>query len=207
VTTAPAALNDMLLMLVIMNPFAQTLYLSELMNRTSVREFSAILLQGVLMTFIICLTCAFLGRFLLFQVFQVTLPAMRVFGGLINLQLSYSYVMKGPAGVKLFSGDITEIAQQIAMPIMVGAGVVWISMRIGETHAPAATVTIIGAALAINTTMILTYRLLFSMVHGKPEKLLVKYFGVAMRFNALLIGALSVQMILGGTTEFLAEQK
>ena len=199
--------NDALLMLVIMNPFAQTLYLSDLMGRTTTREFSSILLQGVLMTFAICLVCAFFGRWILFELFQVSLPTMRVFGGLINLQLSYSYIMHGPEGVKLFSGNITEIAQQIAMPIMVGAGVVWISMRIGETHTPPVTIAIIGAVLAVNAAIILGYRSVFQVVTGRMERILTKYFGVVMRFNALLIGALSVQMILGGIMEFLALPK
>lgn len=198
-----AAWSDVLLMLVIINPFAQTLYLSELMKRTSLREFGSILLQGVMMTLLICLICAFFGRLILFELFQVTLPTMRVFGGLINLVLAYRYVMHGPEGVRLFSGDVTEIAQQIAMPIMVGAGVVWISMRIGETHSPPVAAIIITMVLAINTAIVLGYRGIFHVVQGNLERLLVKYFGVVMRFNALLIGALSVQMILGGITEFL----
>jgi small neutral amino acid transporter SnatA (MarC family) len=201
---SPAAWNDVLLMLVIMNPFAQTLYLSELMTRTTTREFGSILLQGVLMTLFICLICAFFGRLILFNLFQVSLPTMRVFGGLINLVLAYRYVMHGPQGVKLFSGDVTEIAQQIAMPVMVGAGVVWISMRIGETHSPPVAAAIIATVLTINAAVVFGYRGVFQVVHGNVERMLVKYFGVVMRFNALLIGALSVQMILGGITEFLA---
>lgn len=197
-------LNDGLLMLVIINPFAQMLYLSNLMNQVSTREFGAIFLQGSLLTLTICLLCAFLGEFILFKMFQVSLPAMRIFGGLVNLTLSYSYVMKGPEGIKLFHGDITQLAQQIALPVMVGAGVVWVSMRIGQTHTPPATVLIIASALLINGLMVLGYQAIFNNVHGRIEMLLVKYFGVAMRFNALLIGAVSIEMILGGIRDYMA---
>ena len=197
--------NDLVLMLVIMNPFAQTLYLSKLMSETTWRQFGGIYLQGTLLTYVICLLCAYLGEFVIFTVFQVTLPAMRVFGGLINLQLAYSYVMKGPEGVKLVQGNITEMAQQIALPIMVGAGVVWISMRIGRIYAPLEAAMIIGAALAINFGFVFGYQVLSQSARGRLKLLLAKYFGVAMRFNALLIGAVSVQMILGGIREFMAE--
>lgn len=197
-------LRDGLLMLVIMNPFAQMLYLSQLMNETSPREFGRILLQATIITFAICLGCALLGTLILFTLFQVTLPAMRVFGGLINLHLAYSYIMKGPAGVKLFSGNITELAQQIAMPVMVGAGVVWVSMRIGEVHPPPITAAIIAAVLVINGGLVHGYQMIFKRSTGRVEQALLKYFGVAMRFNALLIGALSVQMILGGAEQFIA---
>ena len=206
-TVTPAILSDALLMLVIMNPFAQMLYLSDLMNRTSTREFGLILTQGVLMTFAICLTCAFLGQLILFRIFQISLPELRVFGGLVNLHLTYSYVMRGPEGIKLFSGSITEVAQQIAMPIMVGAGVVWICMRIGERHHPVVTVAVIGTIVTTNGLLIFGYQQLFRKVTGRLEQLLIKYFGIAMRFTALLVGALSIQMILSGIAEFLIENR
>lgn len=195
--------DDFLLMLVIMNPFAQTLYLSPLMQQTEGRQFSRVLTEGAGFTFLICMMCAVIGELLLFQVFQIGLPAMRVFGGLVNLQLAWAYVLKGPTGVKLFRGDIAELAQQIAMPVMVGAGVVWISIRIGRVHTLPATTAIIGAAIVTNCVLIEVYRLLLTRSRGRWQRIIPKYFGMAMRFNALLAGAVSVQMILGGILEFI----
>ena len=194
-------------MLVIINPFAQMLYLTNLMNRTATREFGRIYLEGSLITFVICMICAYLGDRVIFQLFGVTLPAMRVFGGLINLQLSYSYIMHGPEGIKLFNGDINELAQQIALPVMVGAGVVWVSMRMGTLYNPVTTAGIFVVVLAINFSLVFGYQALFKRVRGRVELLLVKYFGIAMRFNALLVGALSVDMILGGIRDFMAHSK
>lgn len=193
-------------MLVIMNPFAQTLFLSSLMENSDGRTFVRVLLEGAGLTFLICMICAIVGEVLLFRVFQVTLPAMRVFGGLVNLQLAWSYVLKGPSGVKLFRGDVAELAQQIAMPVMVGAGVVWVSIRIGRVHDLPETTTLIAAAILVNCLLIESYRRLVTRAKGRFAKIVPKYFGIAMRFNALLVGAVSVQMILGGTLEFIAEQ-
>lgn len=195
--------DDFLLMLIIMNPFAQTLYLSTLMQQTKGREFTRVLGEGAVITFLICMMCAVVGEFILFRVFQVSLPAMRVFGGLVNLQLAWAYVLKGPTGVKLFRGDIAELAQQIAMPVMVGAGVVWVSIRIGRIHDLLPTTAIIGAAICVNCVLIEIYKLLLTRSRGRWERIIPKYFGMAMRFNALLAGAVSVQMILGGTLEFI----
>lgn len=197
-------LNSFLLLLVIMNPFAQTLFLSKLMDEVDGRDFRRILLDGGFLTMLICLACAFLGEMLLFDVFQVTLPALRVFGGLINLQLAWNYVLKGPTGVKLFQGDVTELAQDIALPIMVGAGVVWASIRIGRIHPwPTASLIICGGVM-FNCLLIEIYRLVIDQSKKRAETVVRKYVGIAMRFNALLIGAVSVQMILGGTMEFFA---
>ena len=200
-------IQDGLLMLVIINPFAQMLYLTNLMNETSTRDFGRIYLEGSLITFVICLICAYLGDRVIFEMFGVTLPSMRVFGGLINLQLSYSYIMRGPEGIKLFKGDINELAQQIALPVMVGAGVVWVSMRMGRLYNPLVVAAIFAIVLAVNFVCVLGYQALFKRVRGRLELLLVKYFGVAMRFNALLVGALSVDMILGGIREFMSESR
>ena len=199
-----SAIDDTLLMLVIINPFAQMVYLSRLIEDTTPKQFANIYGQGIAMTLGVCLLCAFVGEFVLFKVFQITLPAMRVFGGLINLQLAYSYVMKGPEGIKLFRGDITQLAQQIALPVMVGAGVVWVSIRIGKSHPPLATAGIIFAAIAINGAAVLLYQLLLNRVKGRLRTAVIKYFGMAMRLNAMLIGAVSIQMILGGALEFIA---
>lgn len=195
-------LEDWMLMLAIINPFAQMLYLTPLMRDTEFRQFYRILLEGVAMTYAVCLGCAFLGEWLLFEFFQVRLASMRVFGGLINLQLAWMYVMKGPEGVKLFSGSVTELAQQIALPIMIGAGVIWVTMRIGRVHPPWATAVIIFAALSVNLAAILTYHFLLTATTGPLGLAVIKYLGMAMRLNALLIGAVSVEMILGGILEF-----
>ena len=200
-------IQDGLLMLVIINPFAQMLYLTNLMNETSTRDFGRIYFEGSLITFVICLICAYLGDRVIFEMFGVTLPSMRVFGGLINLQLSYSYIMRGPEGIKLFKGDINELAQQIALPVMVGAGVVWVSMRMGRLYDPLVVAAIFAVVLMANFACVLGYQALFKRVRGRLELLLVKYFGVAMRFNALLVGALSVDMILGGIREFMSESR
>lgn len=196
-------LDDWMLMLAIINPFAQMLYLTPLMRDTERMQFIRILMEGVVLTYIVCLGCAFVGEWLLFEMFQVRLAAMRVFGGLINLQLAWMYVMKGPEGVKLFSGSVSELAQQIALPIMIGAGVIWISMRIGRVHSPPATALIILCALAVNLLAILSYHYLLTATTGPWGLAVVKYLGMAMRLNALIVGAISIEMILGGVLEYI----
>jgi small neutral amino acid transporter SnatA (MarC family) len=194
--------KDALLMLVIMNPFAQTLYLSDLIDRTETEQFRHFFYRATTMTFGVCLLCAWAGTFILFTLFQVSIPAMRVFGGLINLSLAYGYIMRGPTGIRLFRGDIAEIAQRITLPVMVGAGVVWICIRIGNNHAPPAVIAIFLAVLAINGALVLGYQRLIKKAESRAELMLIKYFGMAMRLNAMLIGALSIEMILGGIGEY-----
>jgi small neutral amino acid transporter SnatA (MarC family) len=191
-----------MLMLVIMNPFAQMLYLTDLIDRTDTEQFRTFFRRANVMTLAVCLICAWAGTFILFTLFQVSIPAMRVFGGLINLSLAYGYIMRGPTGIRLFRGDITEIAQRITLPVMVGAGVVWVCIRIGNNHAPPVVLAMIVAVLAVNGVLVLGYQRLIKKAESRVELMLIKYFGMAMRLNAMLIGAVSIEMILGGIGEY-----
>lgn len=195
-------IEDALLLLVITNPFAQMVYLSDLMNDVQKHEFREIMVRASAMTIAISLFCAFVGDLLLFYVFQISLPAMRIFGGLVTLYLAFTYIVRGPEGLKLFKGDITELAQQITLPVMVGAGLIWACMKIGNGHPTPIAAGIIVGVLLFNTSTILLYHNFFKNARGKVELRIIKYIGMAMRFNALLIGAVGVEMILGGILNY-----
>jgi hypothetical protein len=49
---------------------------------------------------------------------------------------------------------------------------------------------------------VLAYQWFYRKAKGPIEVALIKYFSIAMRLNALLIGAVSVQMILSGVTDY-----
>jgi small neutral amino acid transporter SnatA (MarC family) len=193
-----------LLMLVILNPFAQMVYLANLIADTATWEFRRIFIYASVLTAVICVIFALAGEFLLSHVFQVSLPAMQIFGGLVILGVAYTYIVRGPEGLRLFRGDITEIAQQVALPIMVGPGLIWMSIRVGHDFSPPTALAIIAAVLIVNAACVLAYQWFYKMARGPIEVALIKYFSIAMRLNALLIGAVSVQMILSGVTEYLA---
>jgi small neutral amino acid transporter SnatA (MarC family) len=194
--------RDGLLLLVIVNPFGHMVYLADLMNQSTHREFLRIYLSGALFGLLICLFFALVGEFVLFQVFHVSIAAMRIFGGMIILSVAYTYIVHGPNGLRLFRGEVSEIAQRIALPLTVGPGVIWMSIRIGKTYAHLPMTLIITSALAANALLVLTYFWFFKKAKGPLELAMIKYFAIAMRLNALIIGAISIDMILSGISEY-----
>jgi len=195
-------LHDALLMLVIVNPFSQMVYLADLMNRSTEREFIMIYIRATFLTTVICLLFAWAGEFLLFDVFQVNLSAMRIFGGLIILAVAFSYIIRGPQGLRLFKGDITEIAQQISLPLMVGPGVLWMSVKIGETYNLAFASLIISLVFIANGLSVLIYFFFYKEARGPIATGMIKYFSIAMRLNAFMMGAVAVNMIISGIAEY-----
>ncbi|MBN1517496.1 MarC family protein [Candidatus Sumerlaeota bacterium] len=194
---------DLILMLVILNPFAQMLYLSGLMSEAEAKTFRSIFFQASILTLAICVLFALCGEMVLSRVFQIELPALQIFGGLIILTVAYKYILSGSEGVPLFKGEYSEIAQQITLPLHVGPGLLWICILIGERHdAPIATLIII-AGIVLNAAMVLLYHHVFKHARRRMELALLKYFAIAMRLNALLIGAVSVQMIIEGVTSLI----
>lgn len=195
-------LNDALLMLVIVNPFSQMVYLADLMNRSTEREFIMIYIRATFLTTVICLLFAWAGEFLLFDVFQVNLSAMRIFGGLIILAVAFSYIIRGPQGLRLFRGDVTEIAQQISLPLMVGPGVLWMSVKIGETYNLAFAALIISLVFIANGLSVLIYFFFYKEAKGLLATGMIKYFSIAMRLNAFMMGAVAVNMVISGIAEY-----
>jgi len=197
--------RDSLLLLVMLNPFATMLYLTELMRERSVREFSEIYAKASIFTFVILIFFAITGDWILDEVFQVSLPAVRIFGGITIFMAAYTYIMHGPEGIKLFKGDVTTIAQHIALPFLVGPGAIWVSISIGRAYNLAIGSLLIVLPILFNALVVAIY---FMMIKGATRRRtitrILNYFQMGMRLNALLIGAVSIQMMLSGIKEFLA---
>ncbi|MEQ8351281.1 MAG: MarC family protein [Leptospiraceae bacterium] len=191
-------LDQFLLMLVMINPFAQVLYLSELMNELSFKDFVRVHWRATLISVAIFLIFAFFGRTLLQHVFQVQLASLQVFGGIIMLFIAFRYISQGPGSNLLFRGDISEMAPQISLPYMVGPGTIWISILLGEIYAPYISMLIIMAVLAVNFLFVILICLIFERVSGMKETRLGKYFAILMRTNALFIGAIAMEMVVTG---------
>jgi len=187
-----------LLLLLIINPFSQMVYLADLMDQNSGRNFTRIYAIASLTTIAVCVIFAVAGEFIIFDIFQVDLSAMRIFGGLVILGVAYVYIVQGPTGLKLFRGDVTEIAHQIALPLMVGPGVIWMAVTIGESFNFITGFLVITAVFVINAVMVLIYFYAYKHAKGPLELALIKYFAIAMRLNAFMMGAVSVHMIISG---------
>jgi small neutral amino acid transporter SnatA (MarC family) len=190
-----------LFMLVILNPFAQVLYLGELMRAMETRPFAAVHLRASLLSYGVFALFALAGDFLLNDVFQVRLASLQIFGGLVILYIAYRYVAFGAGSNLLFRGDIKDLAPNISLPYMVGPGTIWISILLGRQFPWWEALAMIGGVLLINMVFVVFVQWLFGRLATHKETLLGKYFAILMRTNALFIGAISMEMILRGLQE------
>lgn len=186
------------LMLILLNPFSQILYLRELLTSMSLRDFANVHVRASLLSFAVFAIFVIFGDPLLRDVFQVRLASLQIFGGFINLFIAYKFITQGEGSNLLFRGNIADLAPTIALPYTVGPGTLWTSILMGHRYSPFIGFAMIGGVLLINTAVLLCAKYLFDHVSGRGGTMLGKYFAVLMRTMALLVGGVGVEMILTG---------
>ena len=185
-------------MMVMVNPFAQVVYLQDLMTGLTVREFASMHVRATLLSFGVFVLFAFVGDVLLTDVFHVRLAALQIFGGMIMLYIAHRYFAKGAGSNLLFQGDISELASKVSLPYMVGPGTLWLAILIGRKADPLPAVMTIAGVLLVNMCFVVLVRIVFQSLYAQRDTLLGKYFSILMRTNTLFIGAIAVEMILTG---------
>lgn len=191
-------MNDAILMLVLINPFSQVLYLRELMNELSARDFFMVNLRASILSFGVFALFVITGDWIVQTIFQVRLGSLQIFGGLIMLYIAYRYVTVGAGSNLLFRGNITELAPQISLPYMVGPGTIWMAIVIGEKEPAGIALLYIAVVLAVNHSIVVMVQFFYSRAGEFSESIIGKYFAILMRTNALFIGAVAVELILQG---------
>lgn len=190
------------LMLVILNPFAQVLYLQGLIGELSLRAFTKVHTKASLLTAGIFVVFALVGEPLLRYVFQVHLESLQIFGGLIMVWISYRYITAGPTASH-FAAEDADLAPRISLPYMVGPGTLWTSILLGETHTALEAVGIIALVLAANFIFVVGAAWLFNHVRTQAETSLGKFAALLMRTTALLVGAVGIEMTVTGLQSLL----
>mgnify|MGYP002640649288 CR=1 FL=1 len=186
------------LFLIILNPFSQALYLRELFEQLRFREFASVHFRATVYSFLILGTFAIIGEPILQYVFQVRLGSLQVFGGLVNLWVAYRFITAGEGSTLLFRGDVAELAPNITLPYMVGAGGLWISILMGRQYDILVACLMIAGVLLINLLFVLFCHRVFSATGSQLSTALTKGLAMLMRVMALFIGAIGVEMIFSG---------
>ncbi len=179
-------MKELLLILIMLNPFAQVLYLFELMDKLKPGEFFRVHLKATHISFIIK------------ESFQIRLASLQIFGSIIILFIAFKYIIEGSGSNVLFRGDITDLAPNIALPYMIGPGTIWVSILIGRKFSLHFTIAIILIVLLINFFFLVIYHQIHFRISNKKEQIIGKYFAILMRVNALFIGAIAIEMMISG---------
>jgi len=182
-----------------LNPFALFLYLEPIRKDLSHKQFINVIVKASLISLVICYLFFFSGEFLFKKVFMIEFESFRVFGGIIIFSYAYFFIVKGQRALIMIKENLDDLASEIALPFMVGAGTISLSILTSYRHARWTGMLILLTAFVINFISIYLLKVLRDSLEGrKLKKAYDKNMEVLLRLNGFFIGAIGVNMILTG---------
>lgn len=185
--------------LVMLNPFALFLYLEPIRKDLDYRTFLKVIFKATLISFAICLTFFYLGRGVFKNVFQIDFESFRIFGGIVIFSFAYHFIVKGQKALIIMKEDLDDLASEIALPFMVGAGTISLSILLSESMNYFIGTFALILIFTINF-LILIFLINFrrNIERKKYKKAFDKNMEILLRLNGFFIGAIGVDMIILG---------
>lgn len=184
---------------VMINPIALFLYLLPIMEELEHKEFAKVMFKATLTSFMIYFLFFLFGDVLFTKVFQINFESFRIFGGVVLFSFAYFYIVKGQKAMLRMKENLDDLANEIALPFMVGAGTISLAILMKEK---------LDYALGIGTLVVATFvsfnivmALKFVRDRLKNERLRIafdKNMEIAVRLNGFFVGAIGIDMMNTG---------
>jgi multiple antibiotic resistance protein len=182
-----------------LNPFALFLYLEPVRRDLDHKQFMSVIFKASVISLMICYLFFFSGEFLFNKVFRIDFESFRIFGGIIIFSYAYFFIVKGQRALIMIKENLDDLASEIALPFMVGAGTISLSILTSYRHTTLIGVAILFAAFVLNFLSIYLFKKTRDSLEGKRLKTAYdKNMEVLLRLNGFFIGAIGINMILTG---------
>ncbi len=181
----------------IMNPIANTAAFAALVGNKDSSERLRIAARALIITFIVILLFSLLGK-MLFHLFGITLPALRIAGGILVFLIGY-HMLNG-AGSNLHSAeksDASDIAvSPLAVPLLAGPGTIATAMNYSASGGAMGIVITVSvfAFLCFITFLCFIFSSKILAVTGQGA------LNIITRLMGLILAVIGVQMIIIGIT-------
>ena len=183
---------------VMLNPFAQIIALWDLMKQMSWREFMHTYGRATFLSLGVYILFIFFGHYLVDNIFQIRLSALRIFGGALMISIAYRNISSGVKTNVLLNAKVSDLAPEISLPYIIGPATIWLCILIGQSESATLGLAGIAVIMFANWFFLVLIHRVISDLERQRQSLVGKYFAVLMRTNSLFIGAIGVDMILSG---------
>ncbi|MGM5488595.1 MAG: MarC family protein [Nanobdellota archaeon] len=182
--------------LVMLNPFALFLYLLPVMKDLDSKSFYKVLVKASFISLLILGACVFSCNVLIERVFQIEMESVRIFGGIIIFSFAYYFIIKGEKAYIYMKGSLDDLASEIALPFMVGAGTISLALFLGHNHSDVEGFFVILSALLLTFAIIAILKETREFILRKRYRIAFdKNMEMLLRLNGFFIGAIGVNMI------------
>ncbi|MDA3883386.1 MAG: hypothetical protein PF481_08865 [Bacteroidales bacterium] len=192
-------LSSILELLVMLNPFALFLYLEPIRKDLDHKKFIGVIFKATLISFTVCCLFFFFGEFIFDSVFQIEFESFRIFGGIIIFSYAYFFIVNGQKALIMIKENLDDLASEIALPFMVGAGTISLSILVSYNHTTWIGLGIMVIVFLINFVTIYLLKKMRDNLEGKKWRTAYdKNMEVLLRLNGFFIGAIGINMVLTG---------
>ncbi|MFD2513256.1 MarC family protein [Pontibacter locisalis] len=185
--------------LVMLNPFALFLYLKPVMGDLSDADFRSVFLKASVISFFIFLVFLLLGDIVFQKVFRINFESFRIFGGIVLFSFAYIFIVQGKKAFIQIKGDLHDLASEIALPFMVGAGTISLTVLMSEQLVLWQGVLALFLIMLINFVFIMGMKQVRRSMRSKRVQLAFdKNMELLLRINGFFLGAIGVDMVVLG---------
>jgi multiple antibiotic resistance protein len=191
--------NEIIPILVMMNPIGLFLYLAPIRKQLSRHNFIKVLFKASLISFSILFLFFLTGNFLFEEVFRIHFESFRIFGGIVIFSFSYLFIVKGKKAFIHMKEDLDDLASEIALPFMVGAGTISLTVLLSYKTTMFMGTMILLIAMGLAFLIILLLNLFREKIPLHKFKVAFdKNMEVLLRLNGFFIGAIGINMVITG---------
>lgn len=190
-------LSSIIAFLVMMNPFALFLYLEPIRKDLKSNEFLIVILKATVISFSVCLLFFYFGQFIFQYFLQINFESFRLFGGIVIFSYAYYFIVKGQKALIMMKESLDDIASEIALPFMVGAGTISLSVLLAKETTYTLGTGYLVLIFILNFLILLSLKKLRDSIDKKKfRKAFDKNMEIMLRLNGFFIGAIGIDMIL-----------
>lgn len=184
--------------LVLLNPFALFIYLQPVMREVPKNIFLKVLFKATVISFGIYFFFLYSGEFIFDKILQINFEAFRIFGGVIFFAFAYMFIIQGKKSLISMKEDLNDLAAEIALPFMAGAGTITLSILMGKKYLPLKGLVILVVIMVLNFIIIVSLMYLRDTLSEKIKIAFDKNMEIGLRLNGLFAGAIGLNMIIVG---------
>lgn len=185
--------------IVMLNPFALFLYLEPVRKNLSHTDFMKVIFKATMISLAICLGFFYLGDIIFEKIFQIHFESFRIFGGIIIFSFAYHFIISGQKALIIMKEDLDDLASEIALPFMIGAGTISLSILLAESMDRFSGTILLIVVFAIEYLILyLLKNIRDSIEKKKIRKAFDKNMEVLLRLNGFFIGAIGINMVITG---------
>jgi multiple antibiotic resistance protein len=185
--------------LVMLNPFALFLYLKPVMGDLSDKDFRSVFWKATLISFVIFLVFLVFGDVVFQKVFRINFESFRIFGGIVLFSFAYMFIVQGKKAFIQIKGDLHDLASEIALPFMVGAGTISLTVLLSVDEVMWMGAIILFIAVLVNFLMVMGLKQIRNRIPSKRfQKAFDKNMELLLRVNGFFLGAIGIDMIITG---------